>query len=161
MPASSSTGRPWLLAMAVLCFAAVGAALASQYVFDMRPCPWCILQRAIFVAIGLLCVLGALFPARAAHHVAAGAALILAAAGATAAIYQHNVAAKSASCALTFADKVINALGLESMAPALFQVTASCADAAVSVIGVPYEFWSLGLFVVLGAASIGVLLKRR
>jgi len=160
MPASSSTGRRWLLAMAVLCFAAVGAALVSQHMFDMRPCPWCILQRAIFVAIGLLCVIGALFPARAAHRVAAGGALILAAAGATAAIYQHNVAAKSASCALTFADKAINALGLESMAPALFQVTASCADAAVSVIGVPYEFWSLGLFVVVGAMAARTVIRR-
>jgi len=159
MPAPSFTGRRWLLAMAVLCFAAVGAALVSQHVFDMQPCPWCILQRAIFVAIGLLCLIGALFAARAAHRVAAGGALIFAALGATAAIYQHNVAAKSSSCALTMADKIINALGLESLAPAVFQVTASCADAAVAVLGVPYEFWSLGLFAVLGAVAMRTLVR--
>ena len=47
-----ATGRRWLVAMAAVCFAAVAAALVSQYAFDMQPCPWCILQRLIFVVSG-------------------------------------------------------------------------------------------------------------
>jgi len=36
----------------------------------------------------------------------------------------------------------------------------SCADAAAKLLGVPYEFYSLTLFVVLGALAV-VLLRRR
>ena len=37
---------------------ALGAALVSQHVFDMQPCPWCVLQRLIFVALALAALLG-------------------------------------------------------------------------------------------------------
>jgi disulfide bond formation protein DsbB len=40
----------------------VGGALVSQHVFDMQPCPWCVLQRLIFVAIALVCLVGAAIP---------------------------------------------------------------------------------------------------
>jgi len=38
----------------------------------------------------------------------------------------------------------------------VFEPTASCADAAVNLLGVPYAFWSLGLFTVLCAACVQV-----
>jgi disulfide bond formation protein DsbB len=41
--------------------------------------------------------------------------------------------------------------------PEVFQARASCADAAVALLSVPYEFWSLGLFVLIGAAMARVL----
>jgi disulfide bond formation protein DsbB len=154
------SSRQWLLAMAALCVAAVGIALVSQHVFDMQPCPWCILQRLVFLVVALLCVTGALVGAPVARKVFAAGALVGSLMGATAAMYQHAVAAKSSSCALTFADKVLAALGVEALAPWLFQVTATCADAAVSVLGVPYEYWSLALFVLLAIASLRVLVQR-
>ena len=75
MAAFNATPRLTLAAMAALCLAAVGAALVSQHVFDMRPCPWCILQRVIFVGIALLCIVGALLPS-AARALAALAGLL-------------------------------------------------------------------------------------
>ena len=156
MPLSSLTPRQWLLAMAGLCIAGVAAALVAQYGFDMQPCPYCILQRLIFVVIAIVCIVGAWVPigARKLLAVLAGA---LSLATAAAAIYQHFVAAKSASCNLTFADKIINALNVEALSPALFAVRGSCADAAVSVFGVPFEFWSLGLALVLAAMALRVI----
>ncbi|HEX6708590.1 MAG TPA: disulfide bond formation protein B [Albitalea sp.] len=153
------TSRRWLLAMAGLCLAAVGAALVSQHVFGMQPCPWCILQRLLFVVIALVCLLAAAIGARVVRRALAGIALLLAGCGIAAALWQNLVAAKSSSCSLTLADKVLNALGVEALAPWLFQVTGSCADAAVSLAGLPYEFWSLGLFVVLGAMSLRPLAR--
>jgi disulfide bond formation protein DsbB len=91
----------------------------------------------------------------------AAVALLLAAAGVAAAVWQNQVAAKSASCNLTFADRVVNALHVESIAPWLFQIKASCADAAVTMLGLPYEMWSLALFVVLVLAALRALLLRR
>ncbi|MFN6995657.1 MAG: disulfide bond formation protein B, partial [Aquincola tertiaricarbonis] len=48
----------WLGMIALVSLAAVAAALVSQHVFDMQPCPWCVLQRAIFVAIAIACAIG-------------------------------------------------------------------------------------------------------
>jgi disulfide bond formation protein DsbB len=159
MAVAMAASRRWLFAMAALCVAAVGAALVSQYVYDMQPCPWCVLQRVIFVAVALVCLVAALWNAPAARRTLAGGALVLAAAGAAAALWQHFVAAKSTSCKLTLADRIVTALHVDTMAPWLFEVRATCADAAVSVMGLPYEVWSLLLFVLLGAAALRVLAR--
>ena len=147
--------------MAVACVAAVGAALVAQHGFDMQPCPWCILQRVIFLAIAVVCVVAAAWPSRGARGALSAVALVLALCGVASAYYQHVVAAKQGSCNLTLADKIITALGLESLLPALFQVTANCADAAVSVLGVPFEYWSLALFVLLGLVAASTLGRLR
>lgn len=155
------TPRQSLLAIAALAIAGVVAALVGQYGFDMRPCPWCILQRVMFVLIALLCLLGALLPSRPAQRVAAAATVLVALLGIAAALWQHFVAARSTSCNLTFADKLLGALRIESLSPGLFGITGSCADAKVDLIGVPFEFWSLALFVVLAALAWPALRGRR
>ena len=148
-----------MLGVAAACIAAVTAALLAQYGFDMRPCPWCILQRLIYLALALVCVAAAMVDARGPRHALAGLALVLAGCGVAAAIWQHVVAARQFSCNLTFADNVITALRLESLVPPLFQVTATCAEAQVSVLGVPFEYWSLLLFVLLGAVIARLMLR--
>jgi protein dithiol:quinone oxidoreductase len=147
------------LLMALACVLAVAGALLAQHVFDMRPCPWCILQRLIFIVIALVCVATAFVPWRRPRIVLNVTTVLLAGAGILAAVYQHEVASKSFSCNLTFADKVISALGVESLWPAMFQVTATCAEAAVSVFGVPFEFLSLALFALIGLVAVGLALR--
>ena len=154
MATASSSATRLLLAMAALCVGAVAAALVSQHVFDMQPCPWCILQRVIYLAIAALCLIGALWSSITARCGLGVLALLLSLSGAASALYQHLVASKSASCNLTFADKVISALGLDGRLPWLLQVNANCSDAAVSLLGVPYAYWSLALFVVLAVAAV-------
>lgn len=146
--------RSVLVALALLCLAAVGAALFTQHVWDMQPCPWCILQRVIFLLVAVLLLLGAFVPGRIAFVVLA---VLAALAGIAAALYQHFVAAKSTSCNLTLADKIVSGIGLDKLLPAVFEVKASCADAAVDLLHMPYEFWSLGLFVIVAAGAVWAL----
>ncbi len=147
------------LLMAAACVLAVAAAVTLQHVFDYRPCPWCILQRLIFLTIALFGIATALSPWRRLRIGLNAATLVLAALGISAAVYQHEVAAKMFSCNLTFADKVLSALGVEALWPALFQVTATCAEAAVNLLGVPFEFWSLTLFALLAVTAAGLMLR--
>jgi disulfide bond formation protein DsbB len=133
-----------LAGTALLSLGAVGAALVSQHVYGMEPCPWCILQRVIFLAIALACVVG-LF----AQRLGAALVVVLALSGVAAALWQHFKAAASSSCAMTVADKIVTAMKLDNLWPDVFLARASCADAAVSLWGVPYDFWSLALFVLL------------
>ncbi len=147
----------WLLGfVTVACWGGVGGALVSQYMFNMPPCPWCTLQRLIFLVIGLLALVGALLPWITPRRVLAGAGAVLALCGVAAALWQHLVAAASASCNLTLADKILDALGLFELAPSVFAPMASCADAAVDLLGVPYAYWSLALFLICGAVCVQV-----
>ena len=150
----------WLQTIAALSVTAVAAALVSQHVFDMPPCPWCVLQRAIYLAMAAVCLIGAALAVPLARRTAGALTLLLAISGAASALYQQLVAAKSASCNLTFADKVMSFLGLDAILPWLFQVYASCADAAVSMLGVPYAYWSLALFAALGLGAARVVFGR-
>jgi disulfide bond formation protein DsbB len=140
-----------------LCIAAVGAALASQHLFDMQPCPWCILQRLLFCVVALVALAGVFWQQRSGRWVCGGVVVALCAGGVTAALWQHNVAAQSESCGFTLAERWVAATGLDGLLPDVFAARASCAEAAVKLLGLPYEFWSLGLFVVVGALAVAAL----
>ena len=148
---------PRFAAVAAISFAAVAAALVTQHGFAMEPCAWCVLQRLVFVAIGVVALLGLVWRGRTGTRVAAGLGLLLAAAGLAAALWQFFVAARSASCNLTFADRVVNATGLNGLLPDVFEARASCADAAVSLLGVPYAYWAAAAFALCAIALVRVL----
>jgi protein dithiol:quinone oxidoreductase len=150
--------RPLLWAVMVLLpLAAVGAALVSQHVFDMQPCPWCVLQRLVFLAIAAVSLPALLLKSATARRVLAGAGVLLAGAGMAAALWQHFVSAASGSCKLTLADRIVAGLGLDGLWPEVFAAYASCADAAVKLLGVWYEFYSLGLFALLALVALRLL----
>ena len=151
--------RPGALlgAVAFLSVAAVAAALVSQHVFGMEPCPWCTLQRLIFVVIALACVIGLVWRQVAGRVVAAVLVGVLSLCGVASALWLHFVASKSQSCNLTLADRIIVALKLDTLIPDVFSPRASCADAAIDLFGVPYTFWSLALFAIFAVVAAKVL----
>lgn len=152
-----------LAAMALASFAGVGIALVAQHQFGVKPCPWCVLQRGIFLLIGAFSLLGWMVQGqRSLRQTALVAVLLLCAAGVTAAVFQHEVASQTATCAMGLADKIVTALGLEELWPSVFMITANCAEAAAyRLIGLPYEVWSGMLFAVLAAVGLWVLNQRR
>lgn len=152
--------RLWLAGLALAGVAAVAAAYVSQHHFDMQPCPWCVLQRLIFLCISAFAVLALLLPGLL-HKLALVPVLLLALGGAAAALWQHFVAASAESCNLTLADRLMAATGLDALWPELFMATASCADAKVNLFGLPYEAWSLGLFVLMAGVAARLLLAPR
>jgi disulfide bond formation protein DsbB len=132
--------------------AAVAAALVTQYGLGMQPCPWCVLQRVLFLAVSLVCCLGLIARHAGVRRLSAALGVLLALAGVAAALWQHFRAAASASCNLTLADRIVSGwLGLDSLLPSVFSARASCAEAAANLLGVPYEFWSLALYVLMAA----------
>ncbi|MCE4555331.1 disulfide bond formation protein B [Pelomonas cellulosilytica] len=161
VPPSKLPGRA-LAGMAIACFAAVGAALVAQHQFGVKPCPWCVLQRAVFLLIGALTLVGWVVQRqRSLRQGVVVLVLVLCAAGLTAAVFQHEVAAQTASCAMGLADKIVTALGLEDLWPSVFMITANCSEAAAyTLLGLPYEVWSGLLFAALGALGLVVLTKR-
>jgi len=160
MRPSASAAPRWFAVLALLCALSVAFALTAQHGFGMQPCPWCILQRLIIVVIGLVALGAALVRADAMRLAAGSLIVLLSLGGAAAALWQHFVAASSASCNLTLADRIVGATGLDMLWPQVFAAFATCADAAVKVAGVPFEFFSLALFVAAGTLA-ALLLRPR
>lgn len=158
---TSWSRQTWLVAIAASSFGAVAVALVTQHVFDMQPCPWCVLQRLVFVAVGMLALAGLAWRSPLGQRALPLLLLLLCSAGIAAALWQHFVAAASASCNLTLADRIVSGLRLDALLPSVFQATASCAEAAVKLIGVPYEFWSLAMFIAIEAAALLLLVRVR
>jgi disulfide bond formation protein DsbB len=164
-------GPRLLILVGLVGLASVGVALAAQYQYGVKPCPWCILQRAIVLLIATMALVGGAVAwgiKKAGQHTAAqvlarGTAVpvvVLALGGLVAATYQNAVASDSASCAMTVADRIIGSLGLEDLWPKMFMITANCAEAhAYRLLGLPYEVWSGLLFAATLAAGLIVLLR--
>jgi disulfide bond formation protein DsbB len=156
--------RRLLAFIAALSFGAIGIALISQHVFDMQPCAWCVLQRLIYAGVGIVALVAALWPsgaARGAHRAAALVAVVLATLGAASALWQQLFAAKSTSCVMTAADQIMGLTRLDTWLPDVFQARASCAEASVKMLGLPYAVWSLLLFLMLAVAALRLHLELR
>ena len=59
--AARTTFRLRMLLVTVACAALWGFALFSQFQWHLQPCPLCIFQRIAFAALGLMCLLAAIF----------------------------------------------------------------------------------------------------
>lgn len=149
-----------LVALASL--ASVAFALVAQHAFQVKPCPWCVMQRGIFLLLAAVAGLGWLLKRQAStRKLALLATAALALAGLAAAVYQHEVVAKLASCDMTLADRILTALDLETLLPSVFMVTASCSEAsAYTVLGAPYEVWAALLYTGIAIASLLALRKN-
>ena len=140
---------PQVLAIVgVLALGSVGLAALAQYAFDMQPCPWCVLQRFIYIVVGVLALIGAVL-SNTPRRVAIGLALLGALSGIASALWQQLAAVNENSCDLSLAERITTGLHLDRMLPQLFIAYASCADAAVSVLHVPFAVWSCAMYVIL------------
>jgi len=159
---SALPSRRWLLvAIAVAALGSVAFAVTTQHLFDMQPCPWCILQRLIYVSIALLALIGLGWSSGVGGRAVPYLLLLLCGLGIATALWQHFVAAASASCNLTLADRIVSATGLDNLLPEIFQPRATCADAAVDLLGVPFELWSATMFALLATTSVAVIVRSR
>ena len=137
-----------LVLVGVAALGAVALALVAQYQFGMQPCPWCVLQRLVYLVVGVLALLAAALPG-AARRGLAGLALLGTFGGIAAALWQQLHAVNESSCDLSLAERLISALQLDRALPQVFVAYASCGDAAVSILGLPFAVWSGLLYVIL------------
>jgi disulfide bond formation protein DsbB len=142
-----------------ICFGSIGAALVSQHFFDMQPCPWCILQRMIFILIGIASLgVYAVSNNKKSSLGLLGSISLLSTCGEVAALYQLLVASKSFDCKVSLAEKIIFWTDLNNLVPDVFGIFAMCGDANPLVFGIPYIYYSIFLFMAISSlAAFGIL----
>lgn len=146
----------------VAALAAVAAALVSQFAFDMLPCAWCVLQRLIFLGLAVVSALALWLKEPLARAALGGINILLAGSGIASALYQHIVAADSSSCRLSLAERIIGGpLHLDALLPSVFEIRVGCSAGATTLLGIPYEFWSLAAFGVIALTSVLALRPHR
>lgn len=144
----SHIGTAWQVVL--VAWGGVLLALASQHLGGLEPCPWCIVQRVAYLAVGLFALIAAVIPRpRALRWLFLGLSALSAVGGLAAALHQHFVAAQTSSCAFTAADRWISWSGLADWMPSVFSATASCDEANAPMLGLPYSLWSMLLAVIL------------
>ncbi len=146
------------LSVATLSFSSVGLALVSQYMFNMQPCAWCILQRIIFIIIGLV-ALGSIFITKKKALFLFWISIeLLTSLGMVAALYQFLVASKSFECGVSLAEKIINMSHLDQILPSIFAVMGLCGEASY-ILGIPYVIFALLLFMFISSISTLSIIK--
>jgi disulfide bond formation protein DsbB len=149
--------RSLLLSIALACFGLIGVALYLQHGLDMLPCPLCVIQRYLFIAIGVLCVIGAYSRPK----VGAGLGLLAALGGlGTAGKHLWVLAHPGLSCGIDPVETFLNKIPTATYLPFLFKADGLCEDALAPWFGLSIPQWSF-LWFGLFTLSLAWLLIRR
>lgn len=151
--------RPLLVLLGVICVGLVAGAVYIQEAFGQYPCPLCIVQRYLFLLIGLLAFLAAAFDSRGGNRLAAWLIVLLGLVGiGVAGRLVYVQANPSISCGIDVMQMWTDAIPLAQWAPKLFQATGMCGDAYEPIAGLSLAYWGLLAFV---AITLGVLIGLR
>lgn len=151
--------RSLLTAIAATCFALLAVALYLQHVMYLLPCPLCVIQRYLFLAIALCCLVGA-FGGK--PRLGAGLAL-LGALGGLGVVGRHLwvMAHPGLSCGIDPMQSTLNKIPTAEYLPWLFEAEGMCGDAHDTLLGLSIPQWSALWFVLLTGALVYILVRRR
>ena len=163
-PLSWSFRRLYFLAVAA-CFGSVAYALYVQYGMLMQPCPLCILQRVVFLAMGVFFLAGAI------HNPGAFGRKVYAALVGLSAIAGLAVAGRHVAIQLAPADQLsfCGGMGLDYMLEAMpltealvivFKGSGECAKIDWSFLGLSMPMWTLVLYAGLLALAVYSAFKK-
>lgn len=151
--------RPALLAISLVSFALIGAALYLQHAKEMLPCPLCVIQRYLFLAVGIAALAGALT-----HKIRAGAAVaLLAALGGLGVVGKHLyvLANPGFSCGIDPMETTLNKIPTAELMPWMFRAEGLCESATDTLFGLSIPQWAAVWFVLLTLALVAVLVTGR
>jgi len=150
-----------LLLVALICIALLGAALYLQIVQEMAPCPLCIIQRYLFAAIAIICIIFAFLSAGTAKT-GAGLGLLAALGGAgTAGWHLWVQAHPGTSCGVDPLETSLNTIATAKMFPLLFKADGFCSTPYDPILGLSIPQWSLIWFAIIAIVLGRALFKRR
>lgn len=153
------TSRQILFAISSICFALLGVALYLQHVHDMLPCPLCVIQRYLFLAVGVASLVAAI-----SGKLREGALLaLLAALGGLYAVGKHLyvIANPGFTCGIDPMETFLNKIPTAEYLPWLFRADGLCEGATDGIMGLAIPQWSAIWFVVLTVLLAFVLLRKK
>ncbi|MYN01290.1 disulfide bond formation protein B [Pseudoduganella sp. DS3] len=153
------SNRNVLLAIALVSFGLIGAAMYLQHVLYLMPCPLCVIQRYLFIAVGLAALVGALTSK---PKLGAGVGLLAALGGLGVAGKQLYVLSQpSLSCGIDPMETMLNKIPTAEYLPWLFYAEGLCQDAKEKFMGLQVPTWAFIWFGILAAVTAWAMLRKR
>ncbi|MRW85083.1 disulfide bond formation protein B [Pseudoduganella sp. FT26W] len=154
------TTRSLLLSIAIAAFGLIGVALYLQHGLDMLPCPLCVIQRYLFIAIGVCALIGA-YVGKPKPLAPVGLGLLAALGGlGTAGKHLWVLAHPGLSCGIDPMETMLNKIPTATYLPFLFQADGLCEDALAPWFGLSIPQWSFLWFALFTLALAWVLIRR-
>lgn len=142
-----------------LCAGLLAAAYYLEWVQGMEPCPLCILQRGVFLVLGLLFLAGAFAAGRTVAALVAAATV-----GGVALSLRHlwlqSLPADEVPACGPGLDYMLNAFPLWDTLAMVLSGSGECAEVD-RVLGLSIPWWTLAGYLALGAAGVVINLVGR
>ncbi len=160
----STAPRWWYLAGAIVVAIMFSCALYLQYVLRQEPCPLCMIQRVIFIAIGSAFFIAALHnPARFAARIYSGFIALFSVVGVAVAgrhiWIQHLPKDQVPACGPGL-DFMLKNFPLSEVWQELLHGSGECAEKSWTFLALGLPEWSLLAYLALGAWALLVATRR-
>jgi len=148
------------------CIAIVGYAVYLQHTQNLDPCPWCIVQRLVYIAVAFVALVAALWrPSGFGVAVFSLLAALLAIGGGAAAVYHIYLQSdpeRANSCTGSVLERMLDHSHIGKMVPPLLQYDGPCTLKPWAMLGLSIPEWSLlGFILVLLWAIVLPFVARR
>ena len=157
------TPRTWNLIVVFCCASLVGFALYNQYVDYLDPCPLCIFQRVIFIAMGAVALLAALHnPARLGQQVYGWLLVTGATIGALIAgrhIWLQGLPPDEVPECGPGLNYMLENFPVTEVLSTVLRGSGSCAEVLWTFMGMSMPMWTLIWYVVLGLVTLWVIYR--
>ena len=158
------TPRVWNLFVVICCAGLVGFALYNQYVDYLDPCPLCIIQRVVFMGMGVVALLAVLHnPGRVGQRLYAWLLVIVAAFGASIAgrhVWLQNLPADEVPECGPGLNYMLENFPLAEVLSTVLRGSGSCAEVVWSFMGMSMPMWTFVWYTGLGLMTLWVVYRR-
>ncbi len=151
----------WLLC--ATCLGLLGFALYLQHVGGLEPCPMCIVQREVFIAVAVVAAICGLLKGRIAHLIGSGLLALLAAVGAFVAAKQSLLQwnpPDNFSCGRDLYG-MIEAFPLSRVIPMVLKGSGDCSKVDWTFLTLSIANWSFVCFGSIFVVAIVMIARRR
>ncbi|GGC89660.1 disulfide bond formation protein B [Undibacterium terreum] len=150
-----------LITIAATCVALLGIALYLQLGEGMLPCPLCVAQRYVFVAIAVICIILLILPV-AARKVGSWIGAVIALIGAGIALRHLWVKAHPAlSCGIDPWEVALNKIFTAELVPVLFKADGMCSTEYEPILGLSIPQWSLVWFAIFALSFVVIAMINK
>ena len=154
--------RAWFATLSLGCLGLVAIGMELQSIFRLAPCPLCIFQRLLYLVIGALALLGALWPTLRLGW--AGLIGALAVLGGSVAGYQTwmqafpELATECGYAEPNVIERLVDWLGMEW--PSMFLATGFCTSRDWVFLNLSMANWSLLVFAGIAGYAAFLLVRK-
>jgi len=153
--------RPAYLLGAAVCAGLMGWALWLQYGLQLEPCPLCVIQRLVVIAMGVIFLVAGLHnPGRIGAAVYAGLVVVAGAFGVAVAARHVWIQAQPrgtvASCGMSL-DYMLESVPFTDVIGKVFAGSGECAEGGWMFLDLGIPAWTLAFFVAMTVAALALV----